>query len=320
MSAATSSARFFGHVTAFAPGRVTLTLQVGAMQEDGRHETAGVAMAISLGNDVTATRRDDGEIMVTVNDDSAVVVDHEDLELGESNIAWRAAHLLREHLGLDPEHIGVDLELTLKIPLSGGLGGQAANAAAVLVACAALWEAGVSRQELADLGARLDDDVPLAIMGGAAVSVGPEQSLSPILTRCTLHGVIVPASVTITSEEVYELLDYLRGTESVNAREQLGIDTELMQSLSRGDAEVLSLMMHNDLQAPVLVLVPEVNSLLDLGMDEGALCGMVSGSGPATVFITRDAEDAVHLAGRIAERTGIAAIPMHGPVQGARLR
>lgn len=320
MSTATSSARFYGHVTAHAPGRVTLTLQVGSMQDDGRHETAGVAMAIGLGNDVTASRRDDGEIMVTVNDDSTVALDVEELEPGESSIAWQAAHLLREHLGLDPNQVGVDLDLTLNVPLSGGLGGQAANAAATLVACAALWEAGVSRQELADVGARLDENVPMAIMGGAAVSVGPEQSLSPILTRCTLHGVILPASVSIASEEVYELLEYLRGTESIDVRDELGIDTELMQALSRGDADVLSLMMHNDLQAPALVLVPEVNSLLDIGMDEGALCGMVSGTGPATVFITRDADEAAHLAGRIEERIGVAAIPMHGPAPGARLR
>lgn len=320
MSMATSSAQFYGHVTAHAPGRVTLTLQVGAIQDDGRRETAGVAMAIGLGNAVTASPRDDGEIMITVNDDSTVAVDSHETEFGASSIVYQAAHLLREHLGMNPERAGVNLELTLDVPLSGGLGGDAANAAAVLVACAALWEAGVPRQELADLGARLDEAVPLAIMGGAAVSIGPDQALSPILTRCTLHGVIVPASVAMSAEEVYDLLDYLRGTESIEVREELGIDTEMMQALSRGDADVLSLMMHNDLQAPVLVLVPEVNSLLDIGMDEGALCGMVSGTGPATVFITRDAEEAVHLSGRIEERTGIAAIPIHGPAPGARLR
>lgn len=326
MTTATSSAQFYGHVTAHAPGRVTLTLQVGGVDDDGRRETAGVAMAIGVGNDVTASPRADGEIIVTLNDDSTVAVDTHESELGDADdanqasIAWKAAHLLREHLGLDATTTGVDLDLTLNVPLSGGLGGDAAIAAAVLVACAALWEAGVPRQELADLGARLDDAVPLAIMGGAAVLVGHDQSMSPILTRCTLHGVIVPASVTMTPEEVYELLDYLRGTESIEGREELGIDTELMQSLSRGDADVLSLMMHNDLQAPVLVLVPDVNSLLDIGMDEGALCGMVSGSGPSTVFMTRDAEEAVHLSGRIEERTGIAAIPIYGPAPGARLR
>ncbi|MGO1182822.1 MAG: GHMP family kinase ATP-binding protein [Micrococcaceae bacterium] len=320
MTTATSSAQFYGHVTAHAPGRVTLTLQVGDVDDAGRRETAGVAMAIGVGNDVTASPRNDGEIMVTVNDDSTVAVDTDETELGESSIAWRAAHLLRAHLGLDPTSTGVNVDLTINVPLAGGLGGDAANAAAVLVACAALWEAGVSRQELADLGARLDEAVPLAIMGGAAVVVGRDQSMSPILTRCTLHGIIVPASVTMSPEEVFDLLDYLRGTESIEGRDELGIDTELMQALSRGDADVLSLMMHNDLQAPVLVLVPDVNSLLDIGMDEGALCGMVSGSGPSTVFMTRDAEEAVHLSGRIEERTGIAAIPIYGPAPGARLR
>ena len=77
--------------------------------------------------------------------------------------------------------------------------------------------------------------------------------------------------------------------------------------------------MDNDLQTPAVVLFPELSDVLDLGLDEGALRGMVSGSGPTLLFVVQDEASALRLASAIEERTGVRAHPVHGPVPGAHV-
>ena len=81
----------------------------------------------------------------------------------------------------------------------------------------------------------------------------------------------------------------------------------------------LATAMDNDLQTPAVVLFPELSDVLDLGMDEGALRGMVSGSGPTLLFVAQDEASALRLASAIEERTGVRALPVHGPVPGAHV-
>jgi 4-diphosphocytidyl-2-C-methyl-D-erythritol kinase len=97
------------------------------------------------------------------------------------------------------------------------------------------------------------------------------------------------------------------------------VDPHLVQALTSGDAEELALLLANDLQVPAATLVPELSEMLDVGLEEGALAGQVSGSGPTVMFLARSAEESFQLAARIEDRTGVAAVAVHGPVHGARV-
>lgn len=335
---------FYGHVTALAPGKVNLSLRVGPLRTDGYHDVASLYFAVSLYEQVTAAPREDGAITVSLSHRSAFTsVDHTDPQTGQTrtaevpqdqhNLAHRAADLLRHTLserraamlsfpttdqsGADPAG-GVDLSITKNVPIAGGMGGGSADAAATLLACSALWQAGLTKEQLADLGAQLGADVPFSILGGAAVGQGAGEQLSPLLVRGELHLVIVPASTGLSTPQVYHTLDAMR-TEAGITAEAPELDADLVRAVSASEAEAIAALMGNELQAPAVRLVPGLEDMMDVGMAEGALQGMVSGSGPTVVFLAGDRAAAVRLASRVEERTGAWAIPVTGPAAGARL-
>ncbi|GFZ94784.1 4-(cytidine 5'-diphospho)-2-C-methyl-D-erythritol kinase [Nesterenkonia alkaliphila] len=330
----------FGHVTAVAPGKVNLSLRVGPLRPDGYHSVASLYYAVSLLEEVSATPRQDSAITVSISERSTFTgTTHTDPESGatvttevpqdEHNLAYRAAALLRDTLkerdaavltfpGAEPSAYGVDLTITKNVPVAGGMGGGSADAAAALVACSALWEAGLTKEQLAELGAQLGADVPFAILGGAAVGQGTGENLSPLLTRGELHLVIVPASTGLSTPEVYGTLDRMRAEVGLQA-EAPELDNDLVRAACTGDAELVATLMANDLQAPAVHMLPDLDDMLDAGMVEGAMQGMVSGSGPTVMFLVRDAASASQLATRLQERLDVWAVPVHGPAPGARL-
>jgi 4-diphosphocytidyl-2-C-methyl-D-erythritol kinase len=127
------------------------------------------------------------------------------------------------------------------------------------------------------------------------------------------HGLSTPA--------VYAEIDRLRAAGLVRpADPEPQICDRLMQALRAGDAEVLGSCLANDLQPAATSLDPILDKALEIGRKVGALGGMVSGSGPTTVFLARDSSHALDLAVALTA-SGVAADVRrsHGPVAGARL-
>lgn len=315
---------FFGHVTAVAPGKVNMSLRVGPRRDDGYHDVATLYFAVSLHEEVTAAPRRDSAITVSLSERSAFTEVQQQVQgetvtaaipLDERNLAHQAAQKLRERLGITS---GVDLTITKNVPVAGGMGGGSADAAAALVACSALWGAGLSKEQLAEVGAELGADVPFAILGGAAVGQGVGDELSPLLTRGELHLVIVPATTGLSTPEIYHELDTMREEAGVTAEEP-ELDADLVRAVCTADAEMVATLMTNELQAPAVRKIPSLDRMMDAGLLEGAMQGMVSGSGPTVVFLTRDAAAAGQLATSLEERTDVWAIPVTGPAPGARL-
>lgn len=331
---------FFGHITALAPGKVNLSLRVGPLRADGYHDVATLYCAVSLYEEITASPRPDEAITVSLSERSAFTgTEHTDTETGErqtagipldeSNLAYRAAALLRDTLherhagtlsfpGARKPSYGVDLTITKNVPIAGGMGGGSADAAATLVACSALWGAGLTKEQLAELGAQLGADVPFAILGGAAVGQGAGEDLSPLLTRGELHLVIVPAATGLSTPAVYRSLDEMRDAAGVLAQAP-ELDADLVRAVCASDAEMIATLMSNDLQTPAVSMIPSLEDMLDAGMTAGAMQGMVSGSGPSVLFLARDAAAANQLATGLEERTDVWAIPVTAPAPGARL-
>ena len=195
-----------------------------------------------------------------------------------------------------------------------------ADAAAALLACSALWETGHTRAELAELAAPLGADVPFSVLGGAAVGLGTGAELTPVAARTPVHLVLVPADAGLSTPVVFQTLDELRREGHLpDGPARPEVNEAVLRALTAADPLELATAMDNDLQTPAVVLFPELSDVLDLGMDEGALRGMVSGSGPTLLFVAQDEASALRLASAIEERTGVRALPVHGPVPGAHV-
>jgi 4-diphosphocytidyl-2-C-methyl-D-erythritol kinase len=235
-----------------------------------------------------------------------------------TNLAVRGALLLAERVGLDPD---VRLHLRKGIPVAGGMGGGSADAAAALVACDALWHAGLDREQLHELAAELGSDVPFALLGGTAIGGGRGERLTPALARGEYHWVIAVADHGLSTPAVYAEIDLLRAAGRAPAAAPAPeVSDRLMQALRAGAAEALGACLVNELQPAACALDPGLERALEVGRKVGALGGMVSGSGPTTVFLARDSSHALDLAVALTA-SGVAADVhrSHGPVAGARL-
>ena len=102
------------------------------------------------------------------------------------NLALRAARLLAEVgavRGPGPVSIRKD------IPVTGGMAGGSADAAAALVACDQLWGLGLPATSSPELAAELGSDVPFLALRWHRDGIGRGELLAPVLARGSFHWV-----------------------------------------------------------------------------------------------------------------------------------
>ncbi|WEO76230.1 4-(cytidine 5'-diphospho)-2-C-methyl-D-erythritol kinase [Cryobacterium sp. SO2] len=299
-------------VHARAPGKINVFLKVGAVMDDGYHDLATAFQAVSLYEDVRATAADDFSVAFTGSiDTSALAVDG-------SNLAIKAARALATATGFRG---GVHLEIDKNVPIAGGMGGGSADAAATLLACDELWGTDIGKEELLKIAATLGADVPFAVTGGTAIGTGRGDQLSPALAKGQFHWVLALAEFGMSTPSVYSELDRHRTRHAQDifpAQQQPTVDSNVLQALRAGDPAMLAESMHNDLQAPALQLAPGLGRVLELGEANGALAGILSGSGPTVAFLVPDTDAALEL------QVALSAARLHvvratGPVHGARI-
>jgi 4-diphosphocytidyl-2-C-methyl-D-erythritol kinase len=294
-------------VTVRVPAKVNVQLAVGPARPDGFHDLANVFLAVGLYDEVTATPAD--ELRVTCAGPDAAQV-----PLDATNLAARAALALAGRYGLAA---GVHLHIAKDIPVAGGMAGGSADAAGALLACDALWGTGASREELLDICAELGSDVPFSLVGGAALGTGRGERLRPLEVGGTFHWVFAVADGGLSTPAVYREFDRL--TAHVTVPEPAA-SRELLDALAKGDAAALAAAVSNDLQPAALSLFPALADTLDAGRTAGSLAALVSGSGPTTAFLARDAGSAREIADALlTSGTCRTARVTAGPAPGATL-
>lgn len=318
-----------GAITARVPAKVNLQLSVGPLRSDGYHDVVSVFHAVSLFDEVT----------VSPAERTSVVVSGEgkgDVPVGQANLAVKAVAALVKATGrrgrgaggvrAHGERIpgGVRIEIRKRIPVAAGLAGGSADAAAALVACNELWEAGCSGAELSEIGAQLGSDVPFALAGGTAVGLGRGEQLTRALVSGSYHWVLAFGASGLATPDVYAACDRLRAAragDGAQARVKAPeLSTELMAALRSGDPAAVGPLLTNDLQPAALSLQPLLRRALAAGREHGALGAVVSGSGPTCAFLAKDADAASDLAVAITG-AGVcrAVVQVTGPVPGASL-
>ncbi|MER5940336.1 4-(cytidine 5'-diphospho)-2-C-methyl-D-erythritol kinase [Streptomyces sp. NPDC001928] len=293
-------------VTVRVPAKVNVQLAVGAARPDGFHDLANVFLAVGLYDEVTVTPSPDG-LRVTCDG-----TDADQVPLDRTNLAARAAEALAARYGLAPD---VHLHIAKDIPVAGGMAGGSADGAGALLACDALWGTNASREELLDICAELGSDVPFSLVGGAALGTGRGEKLRPLDVGGTFPWVFAMAERGLSTPAVFREFDRLgEGTdipEPVASR-------PLLDALAKGDPDALAAAVSNDLQPAALSLFPELADTLAAGLAAGALTALVSGSGPTTAFLARDAESAVKVADTLRTSGTCRAVrTASGPAQGA---
>jgi 4-diphosphocytidyl-2-C-methyl-D-erythritol kinase len=302
-------------VTVRVPAKINLQLAVGPLRPDGYHGLVTVFHAVSLFDAVTVAPA--AADQVTVSGEGA-----SEVPANGDNLALRAVRALREAIAERGGKAAVDgadavaVTIAKQIPVAGGMAGGSADAAAALVGCSELWEAGLSQRHLCEVAGQVGSDVAFAVLGGTAVGQGRGEQLTPVLAGpATYHWVLAFADGSLSTPAVYGALDRQRADRSVA---EPGLSAALMSALRAGDPIALGQALANDLQEPALALFPALSETLDAGREAGSLGALVSGSGPTCYFLARDGAHAKDLAARLSAAGVCRAVATAtGPAAGA---
>ena len=297
-------------VTARVPAKVNLQLSVGPLGSDGFHEVTTVFQAISLFDDVTvatAESKDGIKISISGQTSNGVPVDN-------SNLAVKAAQLMIENYDLPKD---LSIKLKKEIPVAGGMAGGSADAAGVIVGLDSLFELGLSRDEMESVGSKIGSDVPFSICGGVAIGTGRGDQITPALAKGNYNWVLALSGQGLSTPAVYQECDRLR--EGLSIAPPV-VSEQLMQALRAGDAKALGKALTNELQPAACSLRPALRLVLDVGVDYGALGGIVSGSGPTVAFLVSDDDHAMDLTVALSSSGVVSSVVRaSGPTNGARI-
>jgi 4-diphosphocytidyl-2-C-methyl-D-erythritol kinase len=239
-------------VTVFAAAKINLFLHVGEKRADGYHALRSLVAFADAGDVLTLNRAD--RLSLTVEGPFAAGLD------GAGNLVTRAAKAFADATG---QSVNVRMVLTKNLPVSSGIGGGSADAAAALRGLAQLYP-GTDDATLMTLAENLGSDVPVCLASKSCLMEGRGEKLTPAQIP-KMQAVLVNPGVAVSTAEVFRRLKTRTGTETSVPVSQL--------KSSR-----------NDLEAPAREISPAIGEVLDeLSRMPGITLWRMSGSG-ATCF------------------------------------
>lgn len=166
-----------GKIELKAFAKINLSLDVVGRLDNGYHVIRSVMHAISLDDRVIVETGGAAGLYRNPSVKLAINADALNGQEGRSdtvfvpndrqNTAWKAAMAMAEHFC--PVAGGrIQIEIEKRIPVAAGLAGGSADAAAVILALAQLWDTGADLKSLMHIGAGVGADVPFCMAAIAA--------------------------------------------------------------------------------------------------------------------------------------------------------
>jgi len=290
-----------GRVRATAYSKLTLSLRVAPLRDDGYHAIEALTVSISDPHDVVEVEAVPHPGGVTFEVDGET----ENVPKGMDNLAARAADELLVRAGRLGH--GVRLMLRKKIPAGAGLGGGSADAAATLVAIRRMLEVDFDDAQLRELGATLGSDVPFCLEGGAAWMRGRGEQVEQVALPIGLGFLVVVPPFRLATPSVYRAWDDLGHPRAARRVTATGPVAEILPELS------------NDLEPAAEAVEPrlaEFRADLEAAAEAHAL---LAGTGSAYVIPAPDARNLAAYARRVSKRLHLPVTPASTVSRGVRL-
>jgi 4-diphosphocytidyl-2-C-methyl-D-erythritol kinase len=253
-----------------SPAKVNLFLYVLRRRADGYHDLFSLMCRVGLYDEIFLNPSS-ASIALQCTDPA--------LPVDDGNLAVRAARCFYEALG---RSAGVEIRLVKRIPVAAGLGGGSSNAASVLLGLNHLYKAPLSLDRLFAIGRSLGADVPFFLFQSPALASGIGDQLEAFAGIPYETALVVSPPFTVSTRMVYQSLN-LRLTN----RQKRPTRAHLKKT-----AFTPALNLYNDLEAVTLALHPDLETIKNLLVDQGALGALMSGSGPSVFGLFADPEAA----------------------------
>ena len=244
-------------ITVKVPAKINLTLDVVGT-EGKYHEIKSLVTSINVYDVITLEKRTDNQINLQMKGLSV------DCAIPDNN-AYKAAKLFAETFSTG----GVNVTVEKNIPVGGGMGGSSADIAGVLKGMNTLYEVDMDMGELADA---LGSDVRYMLDGGYAILSGRGQIIEEQYISKTLYMVLIKSDKIISSRACYKKFDALNKMHKPCTKSSA-------KALLGGDFEKFVEIAKNDLYAPAVTFVDELEINVKNLKRAGAPLALMTGSG-----------------------------------------
>ena len=258
-----------------ARAKINWTLDVVGVLPNGYHDLDMLMQSVTLCDQMTMEDADALTLSVRMGG-GYVPAD-------ESNLVLRAARALQARTGCTR---GAAITLRKYIPVAAGMGGGSSDAAGVLVGLNRLWETGLTRAELEDVGLTLGADVPFCIRGGLTRTRGIGEAMQELPCGRCLPLVVIQPCDGLSTRDVFAAYH----AQAVSFRP----DNDAAQAaLADGDLRALSPALGNVLQPLSEQMRPAIADAITDLRNFGAAAALMTGSGSAVfgAFETKDTAD-----------------------------
>lgn len=177
-----------------APAKINLYLHVIGRRDDGYHLLESLVVFAETGDRLFV----EPATALTLSVEGPFAAQLPDA--GPDNLVLRAATALQRAASVEA---GAHITLEKNLPVSSGIGGGSADAAAALRALSALWGADISAETLAEIGLAIGADVPVCLHARPAIMSGVGETLHDAAAPPPCGVVLVNAGEGVSTPAVF---------------------------------------------------------------------------------------------------------------------
>lgn len=246
-----------------ANAKINLYLHITKTREDGYHEIDSVFQSIDLFDYITLEKAKG----------ISITCDVQTIPTDEKNTCYKGAKVFIDKTGVD----GVKIDIQKKIPVCAGLGGGSSDVAAVLIGLNELYNCGLERAELMDIGKAIGADVPFFLEGGCQRATGIGEVLDQQENPFEYDIILIKPKGDVSTPKAYKLFDEI-GAFSDNSE-------DMIKALEKKDEQKFLCSMKNSLEPCASIIAPDSKKASHTLIEAGAKKAMVTGSGSAVFGI-----------------------------------
>lgn len=268
----------------YARAKINLTLHVGRIITDSSdpfyhyHPLDSLVVFADIADELSALPAETTTLTLTGPFSSTLEAEPDNLILRAYNAVAREADIP-----------ALAFTLVKNLPVSSGIGGGSADAAAVL----RILQNYVSlpAQNWAPIALGLGADVPLCLFSQTAHMTGIGETVRPWPGLGIVHGLLVNPGVPVSTRDIFRSFDAGASKETPRPQKH------------EGDLLSRALSGHNDLQSPAIDHAPEITDVLRaIANQTGCQLARMSGSGATCFGLFERQDQALHAADILKEQ------------------
>lgn len=265
-----------------APAKINLDLLITGRRKDGYHLLDSVVAFTEYGDELTAQPADD----LFLETDGPFA---NKLTDGHENLVLKAARKLCDFADVQPK---IKFKLIKNLPVSSGIGGGSADAAAALKLTRNVLNLNITDEDLRALSLSLGADVPVCLLSTTSHMKGIGEHIKQIDLCGGQPILLVNSGVSVSTPDIFK--NFKKMSLPFTSRKFVDFDqinwTLMFKHLKASK---------NDLQKAACKLNTSIDTVLEQLLDlEGVIFGRMSGSG-ATCFALFESDELCKKAAKI---------------------